>query len=214
MTHRPSIINFLRSAININLKEREKRKNSSKPKKEEIIVEESFKLPNTANLDEENLHRKEQKKYFRNDVSKNGDLMKEMDLDLIDEDILRIAIENKKHPSSYLSSAMRKNFKIAFWSTELDSDSIEYFDPILRREIHIMLNCVKNNGMLLKYSSKNLKDDSFLVLQAWNNNSKSIIHASDRIYDNPHLLVLENLEFVLIDERIIRFYNISFNFVN
>ena len=146
------------------------------------------------------------------ELNSNGDFLKKINIDLIDEELMYLAIKKKKNPSAYLSEKMRKNFKISFLSTSIDPKSIEYFDRKLRCDIFIVLNSVSKNGMLLKFASNELKDNSFIVLKAYQNNPNSIIHSSNRLYENQYLLIIDNFNFKFTNEKILLQNNIFFNF--
>jgi hypothetical protein len=124
----------------------------------------------------------------------------------MDEEEMRIAMKNKVSPSSYLSSRMRKNMNIALISVSIDCESIEYFDRSLRDDECLMLNVVSQNGMMLKFASNRLKNLNTLVLRAYLSDPNSIIHASDRYYNEPHLLIVENF-------GNLKFHDVSFKFI-
>jgi hypothetical protein len=126
-------------------------------------------------------------------------------IEIMSEEEMRLAIKNKISPSSYLNSQMKKNLEIAFLSVSIDCESIEYFDRSLRDDKFLMLDAVSQNGMMLKFASSRLKDTHLLVLRAFLLDPNSIMHASDRYYNEPHLLILENF-------GIFKFHDVSFIF--
>jgi hypothetical protein len=154
----------------------------------------------------------EEKKEEKNEeretpLEKDLEFKKECSINFeMDEEEMRIAIKNKVSPSSYLSSRMRKNMNIALISVSIDCESIEYFDRSLRDDECLMLNVVSQNGMMLKFASSRLKNFNILVLRAYLSDPNSIIHASDRYYNEPHLLIVENF-------GNLKFHDVSFKFI-
>jgi hypothetical protein len=116
-------------------------------------------------------------------IQENGDFLSSLSIEEVNEELLEIAIKNKKNSSSYLSEEMKYDKLIGFMSVTIDPSSICFFHQRIKDDIHIMINAVSQDGLLLKYASNMLKNNTCVVSRAYFQNSKSIIHASDEFQD-------------------------------
>jgi hypothetical protein len=121
-------------------------------------------------------------------LQENGDFLSSLGIEEVNEELLEIAIKNKKKSSSYLSEEMKYDKLIGFMSVMIDPSSICFFHQRIRDDIHTVVNAVSQDGLLLKYASPRLKNNSLIISRAYFQNPKSIIHASDE-FQNLQLLI-------------------------